>query len=61
MLVAGDIAAASQADETLTLFFVAGPVDLKNPVFQRAAAELGLACKFGASEEQLARRYNAEY
>ena len=60
MLVVGDIAAASQAAETLTKIFVAGGVDLKNPVFQRTAAELELACEFGAPEEQLAIRNNAE-
>ena len=59
-LDAGDIAAARQAALTLSHIFVAGGVDHKNPAFQRTAAELELARRFGASEEQLAILISAE-
>jgi len=39
---------------------VAGGVDHKNPAFQRTAAELELARRFGASGEQLAISISAE-
>ena len=53
-LDAGDISAARQAAQTLSYIFVAGEVGLKNPAFQRTAAELELARRFRASEEHLA-------
>jgi len=57
---AADISAARQAAVALSHISVAGGVDHKNPAFQRTAAELELARRFGASEEQLAILISAE-
>jgi len=55
-----DIAAAREAAQTLSHTFIAGGVDLQNPAFDRTAAELELARRFGAPGKQLTITISAE-
>ena len=59
-LDAGDIAAAREAAQTLSHTSMAGEVDLQNTAFDRTAAELELARRFGAPGKQLAATISAE-